>query len=132
MSEDDKPFERPCSMRILILEDEPLILMELALSLEDEGMVPVTATNVRAALEAIETHDLDAAILDVNLGRGETCESVAESLAERQIPFLLHSGDLMRQGELIERIEAEVIPKPASSSRVASRAIALAREKRPA
>ncbi|WOI57383.1 response regulator [Palleronia sp. LCG004] len=119
-------------MQILVLEDEPLILMELALALEDEGAKPVTATNAKAALEAIASHDISAAILDVNLGRGSTCECVAERLAERQIPFLLHSGDLVRQGELIERIEAEVIPKPASSNRVAGRAVALAKEKKPA
>ncbi len=112
--------------RILILEDEPLILMELSYAVEDEGANPVSANTVDRALEAIDRARPDAAILDVNLGRGTTCESVARRLEELDIPFLLHSGDLMRQGELIARIQAELIPKPSASSEVAERAVALA------
>ncbi len=67
----------------------------------------------------------DAAILDVNLGRGTTCEPVADRLQSLRVPFLIHSGDLLRQGELIARIDAEVIAKPAASSFVAERARAL-------
>lgn len=114
-------------IRVLVLEDEPLILMELSLSLEDEGVEPLTATNCSAAHDILETVTVSAAILDVNLGRNQTCEAVAAILSERRIPFILHSGDLMRQGELIERIGAEVIPKPAASRVVARRVSELAR-----
>ena len=113
-------------IQILVLEDEPLILMELALSLQDENVEPVTATNCADALRSLDEGALHAAILDVNLGRGTTCEPVAHALAARGIPFLLHSGDLVRQGELIEGIDAEVIPKPASGRTVARRAVELA------
>ena len=119
-------------MRILVLEDEPLILMELAMALEDLGVTPVTAVNPRIALAKIEDARPDAAILDVNLGRRDTCEAVAERLSGLDVPFLLHSGDLVRQGELIARIGAEVIAKPAASDVVARRAVALARGERSA
>ena len=113
--------------RILVLEDEAMILLELSYALEDEGATPATATNVDAAFKLIEDAPPDAAILDVNLGRNATCEPVADRLAELGVPFLLHSGDLVRQGELIARIGAEVISKPAASHHVAARAVALAR-----
>ncbi|PZX18261.1 response regulator receiver domain-containing protein [Palleronia aestuarii] len=115
---------------ILILEDEAMILLEMSFAIEDHGAEAIQAPSVRSALEAIEKARPDAAILDVNLGRNTTCEAVATRLGELNVPFVLHSGDLVRQGELIARIGAEVIPKPSSSDHVASRAIALARETR--
>ena len=113
-------------LRILILEDEPLILMEMSFAIEDEGARAAGAHTVARALAAIAEMRPDAAILDVNLGRGTTCEPVAERLKELGVPFLLHSGDLVRQGELIARIDAEVIPKPAPSNQVAERVLAIA------
>ncbi|SPJ25121.1 hypothetical protein PAA8504_02967 [Palleronia abyssalis] len=115
--------------RVLVLEDEPMILMELAFAVEDRGGQPISTHSVEQAMEAISSTPPHAAILDVNLGRGTTCESVAKSLQEAGIPFILHSGDLIRQGELIARIGAEVIAKPASSDTVADRALALARSR---
>ncbi len=117
--------DHPAPLRILILEDEPLILMEMSYAVEDEDAQPVGVTTVDRAMAEIDSRRPDAAILDVNLGRGMTCERVATRLQELEVPFLLHSGDLLRQGELIARIEAEVIPKPADSGHVAERAVAL-------
>lgn len=117
---------RTTPLRVLVLEDEPLILMELCFALEDHGADPVSANTVAKALSALEDSAPDAAILDVNLGRGTTCEPVAKALRARGIPFLIHSGDLVRQGELISRIDAEVIPKPADSADVVERALMLA------
>ena len=104
-----------------------MILLELSYALEDEGAKPATATNVDATLELIENTLPDAAILDVNLGRSSTCEPVADRLAKPGVPFLLHSGDLVRRGGLIARIGAEVISKQAACDRIAACAVALAR-----
>jgi DNA-binding response OmpR family regulator len=112
--------------RILVLEDEPMILMELCFAVEDQGALCLSATSARPALEIIEEDPPHAAILDVHLGHEQTCEPVAEALHARGIPFLLHSGDLVRQGELIARIGAEVIAKLADSDIVARRAVSLA------
>ena len=40
--------------RILLLDDEPLILMDLEFAAEDQDCQPLTATNVREAMEHIE------------------------------------------------------------------------------
>ena len=114
---------------ILIVEDEPMILMELAFAVEDLGATAVTATSVRKALDAIAGTKPDAAVLDFNLGRGQTCQSISDKLDELGVPFLLHSGDLMRQGEVIQRMGAEVISKPSDSREVARRVLAKATQK---
>lgn len=107
------------NVKVLILEDEPMILMDLSFALEDAGYAAVTSSSCEEAIEAIGRERIDAAILDVNLGGGETCEPAAELLKERGIPFFLHTGDLDRHGELVERIGAPIVSKPASSERIA-------------
>lgn len=105
---------------ILVVEDEPMILMDLSFAIEDEGFAVLTASHCAEALEILENRSVSAAVLDVNLGRGETCEPIANWLEQRGIPYFLHTGDLHRQGELIERIGARVVNKPAPSEAVAA------------
>ena len=81
------------ALRILVVEDEPLIAMMLEDFLDILGHAVVgAADNVGDALTAIDARELDAAILDVNLRDGETCWPVADKLVERGIPFVLATG----------------------------------------
>tara|TARA_B100000678_G_scaffold104477_1_gene87410 strand:- start:1961 stop:2344 length:384 start_codon:yes stop_codon:yes gene_type:complete len=113
--------------RILLLDDEPLILMDLEFAAEDQGCNPVTATNVREAMEHIEaTGGVSCAVLDVTLRDGETCMPVARELERRHIPYLLHSGDLNRQEGTLAALNAQLIAKPACSRRVVETALSLA------
>jgi len=78
--------------RILIVEDEFLVALELAAVLTDaefETLEP--APTVEAALQAIDSEPIDAAILDCNLG-GRNVDEIAASLTERQIPFVFVTG----------------------------------------
>ena len=102
----------------LILEDEPLIAMDLQFAFEDAGHDAVTAVSCEEACELIDQKDLAGAVLDVSLGGGQTCEQAARELAKRRIPFVLHTGDLDRAGEYLRNIEAPVIPKPRPSDDV--------------
>ncbi|MBD59949.1 MAG: response regulator receiver protein [Citromicrobium sp.] len=114
--------------RILLLDDEPLILMDLEFAAEDKDCLPLTATNVREAMEHIEAQGgVSCAVLDVTLRDGETCIPVARELERRSIPYLLHSGDLNRQEGTLAALDAELIAKPACSRRVVETALALAR-----
>ncbi|HCB74759.1 MAG TPA: transcriptional regulator [Sphingomonas bacterium] len=80
-------------MRILIVEDEPLIAMMLEDFLDALGKdVAGTAETVSTALEEVAKGGVDAAILDVNLRGGEKSWPVADALAERGIPFVLATG----------------------------------------
>jgi CheY-like chemotaxis protein len=78
--------------RILLVEDEYLICLLAADMLEELGAVPVgPAGTVLEALQLIEREQIDAAMLDVNLGK-ERSDPVAEQLRARGIPFVLASG----------------------------------------
>ena len=109
---------------ILLVEDEPLILLDLEFAVEDAGCGYASAGCVAQALDHLETDEtIDVAILDVSLARGETCVPVANELKKRGIPFILHSGDLDRRNETIRSLGARLVAKPASSERVVAEAI---------
>jgi DNA-binding response OmpR family regulator len=79
-------------LRLLIVEDEPLIAMELVEECERIGAFVVgPATSVEAALDLIAAGPVDAAILDVEVQRKHVFP-VAARLTESRVPFMLTSG----------------------------------------
>ena len=99
-------------VKVLVLDDEPIILMGLRHTLKNAGFNAIGARTCKKALEAIEESVPDVAILDVNLAI-ETCEEVAHRLHTLEVPFVLHTGDLERHGELVTRLGAPILAKPA-------------------
>ena len=80
-------------VRILLVEDEPLIAMMLEDVLETlDRQVAGTADSVAAALDLVAAGGFDAAILDVNLRGGEKSWPVADALAARGTPFVIATG----------------------------------------
>ncbi len=80
------------TFRILVVEDEFLIAMELDNTLRSAGyeiLGPVP--NVSAALRVLAAERPDAAVLDVNV-QGEWVTPVAEVLRAMLVPFILASG----------------------------------------
>jgi CheY-like chemotaxis protein len=73
--------------RILVVEDEPLVALEIADILKTAGFEVAPARNVAGALSLLEQGGCDAAVLDINLGR-ETSEPVALELIKRNTPFV--------------------------------------------
>jgi CheY-like chemotaxis protein len=75
------------SRRVLVVEDDPVIAMEIADILEEDGCEVVgSAGNVHDALDLVRTIKIDLALVDVSLG-AETIEPVAKVLTRRAIPF---------------------------------------------
>lgn len=111
---------------ILLLEDEPLILMDLEFAAQDQGCEALLASSAQEALGLVGEHAarLSVAVLDVSLGAGATCFPVAQELDRLAIPFILHSGDLDRHDEKIRTLDAALIAKPASSEAVIAAALA--------
>jgi len=78
--------------RILVVEDEMLLLMTIETVLADLGCSAIScAATVTAALALVGQQRFDAALLDVNLG-GEASYPVADALARLGIPFVFATG----------------------------------------
>jgi DNA-binding response OmpR family regulator len=78
--------------RILIVEDEPLIALDLeGMLLDADFEVADIAGTIEKALVIIEMGKLDAVLLDANL-KGVSSAPVALALAVRGLPFLVLSG----------------------------------------
>lgn len=112
----------PEPIAILLVDDEPLILMDLEFAAEDKGLSPLCASCLKEALACIE-RGVDVAVLDFNLTGGENCLPIARRLTELSIPYIIHSGDADRQGEVFDKLDAVYVPKPASSSKVIATAL---------
>lgn len=78
---------------ILVVEDEYMLATELQAELEIAGATVIgPAPSVERALALVEEQpDIDAAVLDVNLG-GEPVFPVADMLAGRSVPFVFATG----------------------------------------
>src|SRR5262249_16854521 len=78
--------------RILVIEDEPLVAMDVESSLTAAGceVVGPAATLERAKL-LIEESDCDAALLDVNLA-GQPVDELATLLTRKNRPFAFVTG----------------------------------------
>ena len=78
--------------RIMIVEDELLVAMDTqALILKHGGQVVGPFSRIPAALDAIQSHGIDAAVLDINIA-GTPSFAVADDLAARDIPFVFCTG----------------------------------------
>jgi CheY-like chemotaxis protein len=99
---------------VLIVEDEPLIALDLHDALHKAGASILAATTVNEALELIAYAQICAAIVDVSLG-GDDCSSVCAALAKRSIPFMFYTG--YSSGEALSAwSHAPAVSKPAPSS----------------
>jgi DNA-binding response OmpR family regulator len=92
------PEGRP--RRVLVVEDEALIALDIETALKSGGceVLGPVGTLAEAARLAADT-TLDAAVLDINLGN-EKVFSVADALAERGVPFVFLTG-----------YETDILPK---------------------
>jgi len=79
--------------RILIVEDEMLLLMTIEDVLADLGCQSVvSASTVDNAIGLIDGQVFDAAVLDMNLN-GTSSRAVADALAARGVPFVVATGN---------------------------------------
>jgi two-component sensor histidine kinase/DNA-binding response OmpR family regulator len=78
--------------RFLVVEDEPLIGLDIVAGLEGAGVkVEGPVGSVEDALRAIEHASFDGVLLDANL-RGEPASDIAAALTRRKIPFVFVTG----------------------------------------
>ena len=80
------------SLKVLVVEDEALVSMLVEDMLTDLGCTVVgPAAEIEEALKLANSADIDAALLDVNLG-GRPIFPVADALRARGVPYAFASG----------------------------------------
>ena len=78
--------------RLLVAEDEPLIAIDLARILNEEGATVIQASSVPNALRLIETSPLSAGVIDIRLGVDDA-GPICDALHQRRVPFVFFTGD---------------------------------------
>jgi CheY-like chemotaxis protein len=99
---------------ILVVEDQPLIALDITQALEDAGASVTTTNTLRHALILVEHDDLAGAILDHALPDGDS-SALCSRLKERGVPFIIYSGFDAFDGECRG---APHLPKPASEEQL--------------
>ena len=95
---------------ILIVEDEPLIVMDITQAFEATGAALTTTNTLKHALILVEHDGLSGAILDHALGDGNS-SLLCQRLRERGIPFMIYSGHATVGGACKDALHIE---KPAT------------------
>ena len=96
---------------ILVVEDEPLISLEMTALFQSAGATVLSAMNLPAAIGLVSTPGLSAAILDYGLG-ADKVQALCALLGERGIPFMFYTG----YADLQQRFPTVlVVQKPANT-----------------
>ena len=102
---------------ILIVEDEPLVALDLAFGVEDEGgtVIGPAATLVEAL--SLVTKEIQGAILDFHLPDGDVSE-VLHALLARGLPVVVQTGGGLPAGLTEEYPNLVVLMKPNDPARL--------------
>jgi DNA-binding NtrC family response regulator len=103
--------------RILVVEDDFFIAMELESILTDAGgQVVGLCRTVEDALASAATGDFVVALLDFRMGE-ETTMAVAQRLATRHVPFAFYTGQA-QESLFVDWPDCRVLSKPAQPQTV--------------
>jgi PAS domain S-box-containing protein len=122
--------------RIMIVEDEALVAMALRESLDQMGFsVLGPFSRISEAMAALRSNQVDAAVLDVNLG-GELVYPLADVLTAGRVPFIFVTGygseevdrrfagvPVLQKPIQGEALRATLMRPPAISTHVAAAAV---------
>lgn len=81
-------------MKILVAEDEPIMLKTIELRLKKDGHTVITTTDGRQAMEQIEAQDPDLIITDIMMPYSSGLEIVGmvKNRATRKVPVIILSA----------------------------------------
>lgn len=99
-------------VRVLLVEDDPLLLLDLELTLAGAGAVVVgLCQTLDEALTRSYPSDFAIAVLDFRLG-DETVSAVARLLEDRGVPFVFYTGQARHEPSLAEWGHCLIVEKP--------------------
>ena len=100
-------------VRVLVVEDDLLLAMDLQDTLVDAGAVVVgVCKTLDEAMARANVEDFAVAVLDFSLGP-ETASQLARRLVRRGVPFVLYTGKSRREPSLAEWRDRPIVEKPA-------------------
>lgn len=108
----DHQVSHAARLRILCLEDNPLIVLHLEQMIEDLGHVFVAA--MESFVEMRDRFDrllVDCVLVDIDLADGRTGPDAAAWLNERGVPAVFVTGQDRLAREFGDRV-VDVVPKP--------------------
>ena len=110
---------------ILVVEDEPLVALDVVKALRAAGARVLCAGYLESGLCSTEHPELSAAVIDLHLDDGSGT-IVCRRLRERGIPFVVHTGypPMLIAGEWPD---VPVISKPARPDEIISALIGVLR-----
>jgi DNA-binding response OmpR family regulator len=97
--------------RVLVVEDEPLVALDIADALKSAGADVVIARTLKDAVYEAMASTLTAAVIDHAMHDGVTTSDVCAALKERDIPFIVYSGFTKVEGACAD---GELVHKPAT------------------
>jgi CheY-like chemotaxis protein len=106
------------TFRILIVEDEPWIVMDLETIIIEFVTATVVVENSIAGTKEVLHEALDFAFLDVEVANGKTFE-IAQILERKHVPFVFVSGSPQDQLPF-ELRSVPFIPKPFHAAQIES------------
>ncbi len=99
-------------VRVLVVEDDPFLLMDLESTLGGAGAVVVgLCRTLEEALRCSDPADFSVAVLDYRLG-AETASPVARRLVDQGVPFLFYTGQARDEPGLGEWVDYSIVEKP--------------------
>ncbi|MEK0082273.1 response regulator [Benzoatithermus flavus] len=105
-------------MRVLLVEDNFIIALDLAGLVREAGAEPVgPVASVRDAIAALGDASIEAVILDINLGE-ENALALVDDLRQRSIPFAFATGYSPDDVLPPECADVPVLAKPYSAVEV--------------
>jgi DNA-binding NtrC family response regulator len=112
-------------VRLLVVEDDAILLMELEEVLQEAGAEIVgRCRTVQDALASVEKDAISAAVLDVRIGN-VTVAPVARQLGRRGTPFFFYTGQVVSDPALEEWRGCKVVAKPAQAHTIVSAVVDL-------
>jgi len=122
-------FRRPGGgrLRVLVVEDEAIVALDIAATIEDFGAEVVgRAAGVREGMRAIEADRPDLVLMDVRLPDGDGIVAAREAVLRFGVRVVFVTGN--RDAATLERVRAigpmPVVAKPISTATLRSAMIA--------